>query len=286
MREMSSLRSAVVAYVPTPHKGYLDFFRASEGETLYILGNDFISKFPSLTRHLPGNDPEVVKQMLSSLNIFSDIRILNVDTVSELDSFEEIIMPDEDVSHAIAKEYFETTKNIKFDSSWRLRWDWDAVTKKNTIDDSPTMSFERFDREMLERAHEVAAHSSDWWRQVGAVLIKEREIVLAAFNKHFPSEQSSYVYGDPRSNFEAGKSIEVSSSLHAEIGLISEAARKGISTENLDLYVTTFPCPTCAYACANSGIKRLFYGEGYSLLEGKEALESRGVEIIQVKIDV
>jgi dCMP deaminase len=279
---MSSLPNKVlVSYVPSPHRGYLEFFRAYQGSVLYVMGKEFIQDFSSLTRNLPGDEPEEVQVMIQALNIFSDVRILTKENIHELETVAEIVMPDEEVSHTLAETYFKG-KGIHFDNAWRLRWHWDSVTKKNLMEDSAQISQDDFVKSVMSRAQEVAQQSSDWWRQVGAVLVKEGEIKLVAFNKHFPSEQSPYLYGDPRSNFEAGKQIEVSSALHAEIGILSAAARAGISTDGTDLYVTTFPCPPCAYACANSGIKRLFYAEGYSLLEGGEVLKSRGVELFRV----
>jgi dCMP deaminase len=109
--------------------------------------------------------------------------------------------------------------------------------------------------------------------------------LLGAFNQHVPSEQSAYLYGDPRSNFEAGQCIDMSGALHAEAGLIAEAARRGISTEGCDLFVTVFPCPPCAFLWAYSGIKHLYYVDGYSLIAGAETLQAKDVEIIRVEMN-
>jgi dCMP deaminase len=280
----SHSKTVLISYVPSPHRGYLEFFRKYSGSTLYIFGTDFINEFPSLVRNLPGDDPTDVKKMIEALEIFSQVKILQKEDIKLFKRYEQIVMPDEDVTHSIAEKYFDG-ENIFFDSSWRLRWHWDASIKKEVINDSATLSHESMDRFFMSIAKETAPQSSDWWRQVGAALVKNEEIVLTAFNKHYPSEQNPYLYGDPRSNFDVGKNIEVSTALHAEIGIISEAAKKGISMQSTDLYVSTFPCPPCAYACANSGIRRLFYSDGYSLLEGENALRSRGVEIIRVSTE-
>ena len=134
----------------------------------------------------------------------------------------------------------------------------------------------------MDSAASAAERSPDWWRQVGAVLARDGKIILTAYNTHLPSEQMAYVCGDPRSNFNAGEHIDASLAIHAEIAILAEAARRGIITEGCDLYVTTFPCPPCANAWANAGIKRLFYRGGYSLVAGAEALRSRGVELFTV----
>ena len=281
---MNSVRKQIlVSYVPSPHGGYLKFFRNYPNSTLYILGKEFIDEFSSLTRNLPGDEPEDVQKMIESLHIFDEVHVLNKENFSEIKEGAEIIMPDEEVSRGIAEKYLTGT-HVTFDNSWKLRWHWDAVVKKELLEETPVISVDAMHQKYMRKALEASSGSSDWWRQVGGVVIKDGEMIIAAYNKHFPSEQSAYIYGDPRSNFDVGKNIEVSSALHAEIGLISEAARKGISMQGADLYVSTFPCPPCAYACANTGIKRLFYSQGYSLLEGAEALRSRGVELIRVDL--
>ena len=274
----------VVAYVPTPHAGYLKFFRAYEGSTLYILGNEFILHFSALTRHLPGVDPKEVQTMIQGLHIFKEVHILRLRTLS-LGPFwnKTVVMPDEDVSHAVAEKYFASVP-ITFDNRWRLRWDWGATQAKKRPEGESIISIDELDRDLMRFASGIASHSPDWWRQIGALLVKERCVLLSAFNQHVPSEQSAYCYGDPRSNFEQGQYIEVSGALHAEVGIIAGAARRGISMEGCDLYVTTFPCPPCAYACAYTGIKRLFYVDGYSLVAGAEVLKAKGVEIIRVEM--
>ena len=102
-------------------------------------------------------------------------------------------------------------------------------------------------------------------------------------NKHLPSPHSPYAEGDPRNNFHKGIGIEYSTTLHAEAGLIAEAARKGISLEGTSMYVSVFPCPPCAKLVAYCGIKKLYYSGGYSVLDQERILKSRGVEIIFVE---
>jgi dCMP deaminase len=69
---------------------------------------------------------------------------------------------------------------------------------------------------------------------------------------------------------------------HAERHLMGHAARKGIALEGADLYVTTFPCPGCAHQIVTAGIRRIFYRDGYSLVEASETLKHHGIEVIRV----
>jgi dCMP deaminase len=282
---MNSNPKVLIAYVPTPHAGYLKFFRAHKGETLYVLGMDFISQFPSLVRNLPAVAPEESRKMIWALGIFSDVRVLDLENLELVQRLGwGIIMPDEDVSHALAERYF-AGRTVVFDSSWRLRWDWGSVQKSRRPEGEGLISLNELDQTLMRQAFDNADRSPDWWRQIGALLVRDGQVLLGTFNRHVPNEQSAYHYGDPRSNFEAGQCIDVSSALHGEIGIVAEAARRGLSMEGCDLYVTTFPCPPCASACAFTGIKRLFYAEGYSLVAGAETLQAKGVEIIRVEMN-
>lgn len=276
---------AVIAYVASPHAGYLKFFRAYAGSVLYVLDDEFIRQFPALVRNLPAVTPEESQKMIQALCIFREVRVLTLETLDDVDVRRlHIVMPDEDVSHALAKKYF-SGRNITFDDRWKLRWDWGAVHANRRPEGERVVSVKEFDREIMRSASDIASRSPDWWRQIGAILVDENGgVLLVAFNQHMPSERSAYLYGDPRSNFEPGQRIDVSIALHAEAGIVAEVARRPFSMEGCDLYVTTFPCPPCAYLCAHTGIKRLFYVDGYSLVVGAETLQAKNVEIIRVEM--
>lgn len=278
----SASDTAVLAYVASPHAGYLKFFRAYEGSTLFILGRDFIAEFPSLTRHLPGNDPLDAHRMIKALGIFSSVRILTHETLGGALRFPAIVMPDEDVSHALAERYFHDVP-VTFDGSWRLRFDWGATTMNRDPEPDGLVSVAELDQVLIRRARGVAERSPDWWRQIGALLVRDGEVLLAAYNEHVPHEQSAYLLGDPRSNFGPGEHIDAAASLHAEAGIVARAAALGISTRGCDLYVTTFPCPPCAHLCAHAGLRRLYYATGYSLVAGADVLRAKGVELIHVR---
>ncbi len=278
---------ALVAYVAAPHAGYLRMFREHSDAVPYVLGEGFIKEFKPLVRNLPAPKPWEVRKMLNGLDIFhteehgkENVRILEPDNLDEVRTYSAIVMPDEDVSRALAERHF-TNCNVVF-VDWRLRWDWGA-SQKNERPADRLISHEEFDREIMQKLDREAARSSDWWRQVGATLVRDGKIVIMCFNKHMPSEHIAYLKGDPRSSFEQGASIEVSVASHAERRVQAIAARDGVSTQGCDLYVTTFPCPPCTYAWAESGIRRLYYRDGYSNLEAAPSLKANDIEIIRVE---
>lgn len=72
--------------------------------------------------------------------------------------------------------------------------------------------------------------------------------------------------------------------IHAELNAILFAARNGSSIEGATMYVTLSPCPDCAKAIAQSGIKKLVYCETYDKNEPgwDTILREAGVEIYEV----
>jgi dCMP deaminase len=147
------------------------------------------------------------------------------------------------------------------------------------------ISTDQFDKEVISLATKAAEKSSDWWRQVGAAIVKDKRILLLGCNKHVPSDLSMDVYGDPRSSFDAGIRFDLSTAIHGEASLIARAAREGISLNGTSIYATTFPCPGCAKLIVEAGINKVYYAKGYSLLDAENVLKSGNVEIVMVKTD-
>lgn len=208
-----------------------------------------------------------------------EIKILEKENVAELANTDSVVFTDDEVMHAVAA----SIKNIpvSFEKVF-LRWDKMAAVSNNPVSPDITISEKDLDRQIMSRARERAQKSSDWWRQVGAVIIRDGALILEAFNQHKPTEHSPYIDGDPRANFNAGERIDVSTALHAEAALIAQAAGKGISLEGASMYITTFPCPGCAVLIVHTGIQKIYYADGYSNLSAEHNLRSAGIEIIRV----
>ena len=137
---------------------------------------------------------------------------------------------------------------------------------------------------MMKEASLQSEKSGDWWRQVGAVLVKDKKIVISADNQNLPSDHTPYQVGGVRDLFVAGERQDLANTIHAEQSIIAKAAKDGIFTKGLSLYVTTFPCPVCAKLIACSGIKNLYFSEGGSNFDAKKVLDSAEVKIIHVPI--
>lgn len=61
---------------------------------------------------------------------------------------------------------------------------------------------------------------------------------------------------------------------HAEQNVIAFAARRGIRTEGCRLYVTHFPCPSCARSIIQAGIWNVVCGDGEWKSQTREDFEA------------
>ncbi|MES2213728.1 MAG: deaminase [Patescibacteria group bacterium] len=276
------MEKIIIAYVPVLHEGYRKLFEKYSDAKLYILGSEIISEFTHLSKEIRQLDPELIKKSIESWDIVSGVEVLNIQNLTEISKKNtSIVMPDEDIMHDLVEKYF-SGKEIIFDSIF-LRWDKHKSMEEKPVEADQTISRESFDKEVIQKLKVEAERSSDIWRRIGAAIVKDGKIIFMTHNIHVPSPHSPFAEGDPRNNFHKGLGIEYSTVLHAEAGLIAEAAKKGISLEGTSLYVSTFPCPPCAKQVAFSGIKKLYYTGGYSILDQERILRSQGVEIIFVE---
>ncbi len=219
---------------------------------------------------------------MKSLKLAPEVSILEKDNLDELSSFAKIILLNEDIGRGLAEKYIKG-REIIWDSTF-LRWNKMNAVTHNLVNSEKTISSSDFDKKMIDLAFKEAEKSSDWWRHVGSILVKDGKVISARYNKHAITENTAYIEGDPRSNFDAGKAIsDLVIFEHGEASLIAEAAKNGIQTLGAEMYITTFPCPSCAMAIANAGIKKVYYKEGYSLLDAERILKNANVDLICVQ---
>jgi dCMP deaminase len=222
--------------------------------------------------------------LVQSLKLFSEVIILGEGNLNGLkNDTNPIVLPDEELNHHFADAYLKG-KDVTFVSAF-LRWDKKISTTEFEVSPDRVISEAEFDKEMIARAGKEAERSPDWWRQIGAVLVRDKKPLLTAYNKVLPSEYSINTFGDPRSNFDAGdKQAEyIYKTIHAEAAVIAEAAKQGISTDGTSLYITTFPCAVCARSIVTAGIKEVYYAKGYSALDAEDILRAFNIKITMVK---
>ncbi|MDO8183729.1 MAG: deaminase [bacterium] len=270
----------VVAYVPVLHKGYWQFFVAhwEEYPELGLIHPNYID-IKSLCKDVRALPPELMVGAIDSLDIFESVRVI-YPALFNLGQLSKVMMPDDDVSRYFAEQYLKGV-SVEYDSIF-LRWDRTRALAQRPVTTDLVADPSNIDQILMLQAIKLGEKSADWWRQVGALVVKDGKIIASIWNKHVPDEQQPYYDGDPRAEFSQGVHLELSTAEHCEAYLVGEAAGKGVALEGTDFYVSTFPCPPCARLLSRTGIKRLLYHDGYAVLDGEIVLREAGIEIVQV----
>jgi dCMP deaminase len=275
------MSDCAVAYVPVLHEGYRRFVeRHASGRPFYVIGRELYADYRPLAKDVRALDPVLVADAVRAWGVSSSVDVLDVAGAEWLaSSGASLVLPAEDVSYQLVERFFSRTP-VRYDTVF-LRWDKTRTVQLLEPSVSGTVSVEEALADVGVAAETAARDSVDWWRQVGAAIRFESGEVRAVANQHGPHRLSAYAVGDPRSNFFKGVELELSTATHAEARLIAEAARDGLSTRGAVMYVTDFPCPPCAKLIAAAGISRLYFREGYAVLDGSDVLEDAGIEVVQ-----
>jgi dCMP deaminase len=284
------MSEVVVAYIPVLHEGYRRFLDAhARARRLFLIGPELYADYRPLAKDIRGLDAELIAAAIDAWGICSEVSVLDVDAATRLaGESPRITLPDEDVSHQVVERFFARCE-VRYDTAF-LRWDKNRSVQMLRpggagpagADDEHARAEDEEIADIVAAARAQADTSVDWWRQVGAAMRFADGTIAAAANEHLPHRLSAYAVGDPRSNFYKGVALELSTATHAEARLIAQAARDGRATEGAVMYVTDFPCPPCAKLIAGAGVAKLYFREGYAVLDGQHVLEAAGVEIAQV----
>ena len=277
---------AIVAFIPVFHRGYMEMFNSyPNAKELYVIDPDSIND---------GDDIEYLRKDLRKLAVsdtlslarnvgnFNTVKILDENIMKSIDSPNyTIVLPDEDISRHISKQL--KSAKVKFHSVF-LRWDRRSIDNINidTADVKATKNIN--DIKHMNMAIEASGHSSDIWRRVGGVIVIDSKAWKSSSNIGEPTPHSPWMEGDPRNIFNRGVGIEMSLFTHSEAMLIATAAKEGVSVSGASIYVTDYPCPACAKLIAHSGIKNLYYKEGYAVLDGAKVLDEYGVSQTKVLV--
>lgn len=126
----------------------------------------------------------------------------------------------------------------------------------------------------------VSRRSTCLRRQVGAVLVKHKNVLATGYNGTPTGVTHCEETGCLREqlNIPSGERHELCRGLHAEQNVIVQAAKHGINIDGSTLFCTNAPCIICAKMIINSGIKEIVYLDGYPDILSKEILEESGID--------
>ena len=140
-----------------------------------------------------------------------------------------------------------------------------------------------WDQYFMDITRLVATRTTCLRRQVGAILVKDRNILATGYNGVPSGITHCETAGCIRAklNVPSGERHELCRGLHAEQNAIIQAARHGTNIDGATLYCTTMPCIICTKMIINAGIRKICYAEGYSDDLARAMLQESAIEVEQ-----
>jgi len=124
-----------------------------------------------------------------------------------------------------------------------------------------------WDEYFMKIAEDASTRSNCLRRKVGALIVKQRNIISTGYNGTPIGVKNCFEGGCPRcqSDVEPGQGYDTCICVHAEANAILLAARHGNATEGGVLYTTLRPCFSCLKEAVQAGIREIVFegGEAY-----------------------
>jgi len=137
------------------------------------------------------------------------------------------------------------------------------------------------DEYFLKIAAVVAERSTCTRRHVGAVAVRNKQILSTGYNGAAAGVKDCLELGCLRDelNIPSGTRHEICRAIHAEQNAIIQASSHGVSLEEATLYCTHTPCFICAKMLVNAKIKRIVTYKKYSDDEFVKLFKEVGIQI-------
>lgn len=137
-----------------------------------------------------------------------------------------------------------------------------------------------WDEYFMEMAELAGKRSTCNRRHVGAVIVKDNQILATGYNgapKGLPNCCDLGQCIREKLNIPSGERHELCRAVHAENNAITQCAVNGVSCKGGTLYVTASPCTMCTKQIINAGITRVVAKELYPDEMAKEMIEQSGI---------
>ena len=136
----------------------------------------------------------------------------------------------------------------------------------------------------MEMAFLASQRSTCLRRRVGAVLVRDNQILSTGYNGSPKNISHCSETGCLREklNVPAGEKHELCRGVHAEQNAIIQCSINGSSTKNAVLYCTNQPCSICAKLIINAEIKAVYIADTYPDKLAENMFEEAGVEMIKI----
>lgn len=140
-----------------------------------------------------------------------------------------------------------------------------------------------WDSYFMQMAQVVASRSTCLRRQVGAVIVKDKQILSTGYNGSPSGLKHCAEVGCLRQQLgiPSGERHEICRAVHAEQNAMVQAAKHGVAINGADIYTIVQPCVLCTKLIINAGIKRVVYRQPYPDQLALQMANEACLELIQ-----
>lgn len=140
-----------------------------------------------------------------------------------------------------------------------------------------------WDTYFLQMAQVVAGRSTCLRRQVGAVIVKDKQILSTGYNGSPSGLKHCAEAGCLRQTLgvPSGERHEICRAVHAEQNALIQSAKHGAAINGADIYTTVQPCVLCTKMLINAGIRRVVFEVAYPDALAMEIANEAGLELIE-----
>ena len=133
-----------------------------------------------------------------------------------------------------------------------------------------------WDTYFMRIAREVSGRSTCDRKHVGAVIVRDRNILSTGYNGSIAGMPHC---DDVGHMMEGGHCV---ATIHAEANAILQAAKNGVMIDRASVYVSASPCWNCFKLLANAGISRICFGEFYRDERIFSVAAQLGIELVDL----
>lgn len=141
-----------------------------------------------------------------------------------------------------------------------------------------------WDDYFMKMAQVVSERSTCLRRQVGAVIVKDKQILSTGYNGSPIGLKHCAEVGCLRQKLQipSGERTEICRAVHAEQNALVQAAKHGVEIDGAILYTTVQPCVLCTKMIINAGIRRVIYAKPYPDTLAQQIAEEADLELIHL----
>lgn len=127
-----------------------------------------------------------------------------------------------------------------------------------------------------EITKQVALRSTCVRKKVGAIIVKDKNIISTGYNGSIRGLEHCETVGCLMIEGHCTRTI------HAEANAIIQAAKHGLTIDRAEIYISASPCFNCFKLIANSGITKIYFMEFYRDERIIEIAKKLDIELIDM----